>query len=746
MTKLKLSAITVDICSAAAFTSCLGICLLSPTIFAYDAPLFIIISSVSVLLSALIGKRWWLIPPAAAVAAIILAATRQLMPLWESFISYASWLLNSPDINTAQGFEGWLTVTRAFILFAIAAASYLLISKLGSVTLTLAACAAAISFYTIMIPGVNLALVITLSAISVIILFPRLYSRHVAMKREFLQIVALPAAALCVLLMLILPGDTSSWRSRTLSNLADDIGMLFDGPFTTWPEHGSSFSLSSLGFGVKSGRLGGPVTLKERQYLTVMAEHPAYLRGSVLDYYDGSNWLISRPDGNLRYQSLIWRGYRREVFGQNKPVGSREAADLYNELTIRNSMTVWYRQKNFYSLFSPLGITSISLRDNSAEAYFNIRSELFIRERNDLSTRPFYTSRSWNRQIPGFSTKFALLEQLCASSEDPGWQDVVSRYLQLPENLPDELFSISSDIISDCESEYEKAEAIERWIGELCKYTLEPSEVPEDREFVSYFLETKEGYCVYTATAMTVLARCAGLPSRYVQGFSLQKTGTREYIATGRTAHAWCEVYFKGIGWVEFDPLYWNVEEPLNDEAVIAPAPVPTPTPSVSVSVSISPSPEPEEVEAIDLSELARLAVIVIFSCLAVAFIFVAIYHALLTRRGRKFRLERIQKRVETPEEQLLQYFKDNIFALSLLNIPKQPEETLITYSARVDNQVKLSKTFSELCGYISNVIYAGSTPEQEWILAASEYHKLLESELRSKLGVWVYIAKTLGH
>jgi hypothetical protein len=42
----------------------------------------------------------------------------------------------------------------------------------------------------------------------------------------------------------------------------------------------------------------------------------------------------------------------------------------------------------------------------------------------------------------------------------------------------------------------------------------------------------------------------AGLPTRYVEGY-LARPGTE--VLTGENAHAWCEVYFRGVGWIPFD-------------------------------------------------------------------------------------------------------------------------------------------------------------------------------------------------
>ena len=89
-------------------------------------------------------------------------------------------------------------------------------------------------------------------------------------------------------------------------------------------------------------------------------------------------------------------------------------------------------------------------------------------------------------------------------------------------------------------------------------------------DFVSWFLlESKEGYCSYFASAMTVMCRIAGVPARYVEGYYISPVNG-EAIVTGKNAHAWVEVYLNGIGWTAFDPTARavGIDENREDENV----------------------------------------------------------------------------------------------------------------------------------------------------------------------------------
>lgn len=69
------------------------------------------------------------------------------------------------------------------------------------------------------------------------------------------------------------------------------------------------------------------------------------------------------------------------------------------------------------------------------------------------------------------------------------------------------------------------------------------------------FLNDRAGYCVQYATAMAVMARDLGIPSRVGIGFLPGERGADGTISvTGDRAHAWPELWFAGAGWVRFEP------------------------------------------------------------------------------------------------------------------------------------------------------------------------------------------------
>jgi hypothetical protein len=116
--------------------------------------------------------------------------------------------------------------------------------------------------------------------------------------------------------------------------------------------------------------------------------------------------------------------------------------------------------------------------------------------------------------------------------------------------------------------------AIERYLR-LIPYSLDVPAPPSPREATDFFLfDLKKGYCDYYATAMTVMARAAGLPARLVTGYAsgTYDSYSAEYVVREADSHSWPEIYYTGIGWIEFEP---TSGQPLPHRETAQPAPVP---------------------------------------------------------------------------------------------------------------------------------------------------------------------------
>ncbi|MEE8201927.1 MAG: DUF3488 and transglutaminase-like domain-containing protein [Candidatus Acidoferrales bacterium] len=138
-------------------------------------------------------------------------------------------------------------------------------------------------------------------------------------------------------------------------------------------------------------------------------------------------------------------------------------------------------------------------------------------------------------------------------TEYPSW--VRETYLALPPMDP-RVKELAEQLTVNYDNPYDKAAALERYLRTEFGYTLELPSAPEDDPVASFLFERRRGHCEYFASAMAVFLRSEGIPVRLVNGFltgEYNEVG-EHYIVRASDAHTWVEVYFPGVGWIEFDP------------------------------------------------------------------------------------------------------------------------------------------------------------------------------------------------
>jgi transglutaminase-like putative cysteine protease len=139
-----------------------------------------------------------------------------------------------------------------------------------------------------------------------------------------------------------------------------------------------------------------------------------------------------------------------------------------------------------------------------------------------------------------------------------------AEYLQFPP-LSNRLVRLTRQITRGARNPYEKAQRICRFLNSSFPYDLDIPPFPGGAEVTDYFVfEQKRGYCEHFATAMAIMCRLEGIPSRIVTGYGpgTYNPITGFYEVRNDDAHAWVEVYFWKAGWITFDPTPGYNEEP----------------------------------------------------------------------------------------------------------------------------------------------------------------------------------------
>ncbi|MHC1787211.1 MAG: transglutaminase domain-containing protein [Christensenellales bacterium] len=322
--------------------------------------------------------------------------------------------------------------------------------------------------------------------------------------------------------------------------------------------------------------LGGKPVISDVPVMAVTTGKRVYLRGTVLDLYNGRQWFDSLSNERYGFTSARFAGLRAGLFDGALPAQGDRLPQQEASVRLLAPLPS--------TLFLPQRLRGLQTGEGLVP-YFNSSTELFVTR--SLQPEDSYSLR-YEPYIAG-SPETDALARLLRGRLDPGADSLPATYLTLPGHLqPDgQVTMLAQRIVGTQQDPYQKGLLIRDYLKTHYAYSLEVPEAPSNLDFAAHFLfETKKGYCTYFATAMTVLARAAGLSSRYVEGFVADagKDGAPS-ILTGQQGHAWTEIYIPALGWVTFDATATTGSQPPPPEA-----PSPTPPPS-------SPSPSPESPE-----------------------------------------------------------------------------------------------------------------------------------------------------
>jgi protein-glutamine gamma-glutamyltransferase len=245
-------------------------------------------------------------------------------------------------------------------------------------------------------------------------------------------------------------------------------------------------------------------------------------RGIALDQFDGRGWTASRPErravraiapGLVRVGSARGGGriLTQEIFLE--PIGTDVIFAAPRALSIRLAAAG--------VLVDDTG--GLSVTAPAARLRYTVDSELEAPVRGGASAR-------------------ALDE---AARE---------RYLQLPA-LPARVPALARRVTAGSADAGETARRLTEFLRRDFRYSLVQTRTPGADALEDFLFVRRSGNCEYFATALAVLLRTVGVPSRVVNGFQRGEWNPYgEYFAVRLSdAHSWVEAWIDGAGWLSFD-------------------------------------------------------------------------------------------------------------------------------------------------------------------------------------------------
>ncbi|MHA7239360.1 transglutaminase family protein [Arthrobacter sp. TMS1-12-1] len=275
------------------------------------------------------------------------------------------------------------------------------------------------------------------------------------------------------------------------------------------------------------------------------SDAPLYLRAVTLEDFSGRRW---EPDQRINDRDAGVAEIGREA---GTPEDPPESSTVFTRVTTQSYASPW-----LLSPYAPVGVTNLSgtwawdpanLSILATDGGSTARQEYVVQSRAATLTRE------------GLGV---------IGPSDP--ESVPEVFTRLPEDTPGIVRERTAEVTDEFVNPYDKAIAIQSYLrGPDFTYSVEaPVDGGYDgsgMDVMARFLEAKSGYCVHYAGTMAVMARAAGIPSRVAIGYTPgnptgntsqgpASTELREFVVDSRNAHAWPELYFEGVGWVQFEP------------------------------------------------------------------------------------------------------------------------------------------------------------------------------------------------
>ncbi|WP_144751350.1 transglutaminase family protein [Curtobacterium pusillum] len=321
---------------------------------------------------------------------------------------------------------------------------------------------------------------------------------------------------------------------------------------------------------------------------------PEYLKLADLDEFGTGDWVPTTTDAS-----------KSDTADQQQ-----WAVGVNPRLSTRGDVTVRITGLSSNYLPVPSGAVSIESRSTNLD----LSQWRWMGESSTVRSTGPATPRGSTYEVYGASTWSgeyldAIAESgLLGRADGRGYATPSANQLRtdraLPDDLPKSIASTAQRVAGSAGSDYQEARALEQWFrSDLFTYSetapVEQGYDGDSMDVVAKFLQVREGYCVHFSSAMAVMARTLGIPSRIAVGYRAGTTqADGEYTVSNRQLHSWPELYIKGAGWVAFEPTpdsdqaaQSSTEATSTPSAAAPETPLPAPGQSAPAESSATPTP-----------------------------------------------------------------------------------------------------------------------------------------------------------
>lgn len=578
------------------------------------------------------------------------------------------------------------------------------------------------------------------ASLSVLWLLPLIFALLLSGRESSTYYSASIISAVAVIALTVLLFPLFPKAQPGLTKTAETVRQTLD-DYLFFTDARTPFSLAGTGWQpLGANRLGGTADPTDDKVMQVRASGPAYLRGTVRNEYTGFAWADTIGGRRYLYIDPRFTAMRNNLFDINRP--SRSISNSFPEA---EPVSVFIEQDTASTLFLTQRFSNIS--GQNIVPYFSPASELFATHSLSAGNQYDFTAIRLSAETPGIRDLV-----LGAATASDAWMEetIRAQYLTLPDILESNVYELAEEVTENARTDYDRALALTTYLSTNFSYSLVQNTPPTNRDFVSWFLfEEKRGYCTAFASSLVVMARSLGLPARYIEGYYIKPGEDGIAYVTQQNAHAWCEIYFTGFGWLSFDPTPGNESDgqggsgnspdttptptptpeptpaptPTNtpepdSSPTVDETPTPTQTPTPVPTVTPSPTPDPEQD---DHSNLFRLLLLILILLLLIACI--ALRLSLASPQN-------AASREEERSNALLVYYAAILQVLSAMHICPESGEAPATFLVRAGTLLKEPVALDSLANALCTAGYSSKRPSKQQMAEAVEIYEKIAAQM----------------
>ncbi len=307
-------------------------------------------------------------------------------------------------------------------------------------------------------------------------------------------------------------------------------------------------------------QLGGHGVLRENPRVVMRIESPggappigSHFRGVAFDHYQDGRWSRSplAAPGALATTLKSYRSAERVL----APVHGYHFIEPPTDLEVALSSLRSAKRSEVY--LEPLDSTVLFVPGPEMPLavtlppswYFATPWPLLIGSDDELVVR----SRPGSLHYTVYSSPQSLDPTKANFAPPPA---ELSAYLQLPANLPPRVAALAKQLTAEHRHPHEQVQALVSYLQNNYAYTTQLPKMADSEPLDAFLFDRKRGHCEYFASALAILLRTLGIPSRSVNGyFGGEWNEYGHYLVVRQQhAHSWVEAYLSGVGWVSYDP------------------------------------------------------------------------------------------------------------------------------------------------------------------------------------------------